>query len=300
MLICRHEGERHDLLVRGTGGDADLAAGTLHRAGLRLLPLPASAPGGPVAVALGTDGPGATAVWLVSADGVAAPQQVTALPGRYGGGVWLDRGGRLLALDQLRTDAGAAGGRVKTVVLDLATGRLTQLLELTPESNDRLVAADPLSGLIIVRSDAPGEDRLGWGCSARPHRCGSRTACTTGAASCVRWPSSPIPIRRRRSRPRSCALRCRATGGRIVAGGLDAGVGSAGAAGDTGGSPGRGGPLVVGRAADAVLGARPADGPGHGGRGRAAGAGGPAHAAARAAAIGPAPGGSAGCAACCG
>ncbi|MFC5906281.1 alpha/beta hydrolase family protein [Streptacidiphilus monticola] len=163
VLICRHEGERHDLLVRGTGGDADLAAGTLHRAGLRLLPLPASAPGGPVAVALGTDGPGATAVWLVSADGVAAPQQVTALPGRYGGGVWLDRGGRLLALDQLRTDAGAAGGRVKTVVLDLATGRLTQLLELTPESNDRLVAADPLSGLIIVRSDAPGEDRLGWG-----------------------------------------------------------------------------------------------------------------------------------------
>jgi pimeloyl-ACP methyl ester carboxylesterase len=40
---------------------------------------------------------------------------------------------------------------------------VSPFLELTPDSNDRLVAADPESGLILVRSDAPGQDRLGWG-----------------------------------------------------------------------------------------------------------------------------------------
>jgi pimeloyl-ACP methyl ester carboxylesterase len=89
------------------------------------------------------------------------PQQVAQFAGLAGGGVWLDRGGRLLALDHVRQ-----GGRrpvVRSVALDLVTGVLSPLLELAPGSNDRLVAADPRSGLIIVRSDAAGEDRLGWG-----------------------------------------------------------------------------------------------------------------------------------------
>ena len=95
------------------------------------------------------------------------PRRITRLPGRCSGGVWLDRTGDLLAVDQ------ELDGRTKTVVADLRRGGLvTPLLQLTEESNDRLLMADPDSGLVIVRSDAPGHDRLGWGVlgSSRPIR----------------------------------------------------------------------------------------------------------------------------------
>ena len=42
-------------------------------------------------------------------------------------------------------------------------GEAGLLLQITEDSNDRLLLADPDSGLLIVRSDAPGHDRLGWG-----------------------------------------------------------------------------------------------------------------------------------------
>ncbi|WP_052432843.1 alpha/beta hydrolase family protein [Streptacidiphilus carbonis] len=178
VLICRRHGDQqHDLVVRTPASVRETFVGTLRIPGLRLMAMPAPGPGGPVAVALGTDSRAVTSVWLVSADGGVQPQQVAEFPGMSGGGVWLDRGGRMLALDHLVPGsaggtgaAGAAGGAggaaapaVKTVVLDLATGTVSPFLELTPRSNDRLVAADPESGLILVRSDAPGQDRLGWG-----------------------------------------------------------------------------------------------------------------------------------------
>ncbi|MZD06517.1 hypothetical protein GTW43_15635, partial [Streptomyces sp. SID5785] len=57
-------------------------------------------------------------------------------------------------------------GPVKTVVVDLdRAGEASPLLQITEESEDRLLLADPDSGLILLRSDAasPGEPRLGWG-----------------------------------------------------------------------------------------------------------------------------------------
>ena len=167
VLICRSEGDLHTLVVRTPASVRESSAGLLRIPTLRLMAMPAPEPGGPVAVALGSDTRQVSSVWLVSADGAAPPQLVAEFPGICGGGVWLDRGGRLLALDHV-LPTGSDGFRVqgpvvKTVVLDLATGTVSPLLELTPRSNDRLVAADPGSGLILVRSDAPGEDRLGWG-----------------------------------------------------------------------------------------------------------------------------------------
>jgi pimeloyl-ACP methyl ester carboxylesterase len=165
VLICRLHGDSYDLVVRTPASVRETFVGSLRMPGLRMMAMPAPEPGAPVAVALGTDSRAVTSVWLVSTDGGAQPQQVAEFPGMSGGGVWLDRGGRMLALDHLVP--GAAGGSsaptVKTVVLDLATGVVSPFLELTPDSNDRLVAADPESGLILVRSDAPGQDRLGWG-----------------------------------------------------------------------------------------------------------------------------------------
>ncbi|MFE2725657.1 alpha/beta hydrolase family protein [Kitasatospora sp. NPDC059327] len=166
VLVCRHDGERHDLVVLRAGAPGSEPAtvetplATLRRPGLRLLPVPAAAaPGGtrtPVALALGTDTRPGTTAWLVYADG-GEPRQVAEIPGLHGGGVWLDRAGALLALD--RVDAGI----VRTVVLDLRTGAVTPLLEIGERSNDRLVLFDPESRFAMVRSDAPGADRLGWG-----------------------------------------------------------------------------------------------------------------------------------------
>lgn len=109
----------------------------------------------------------ATALWLVCG-GAFGPELVTVLPGRCSGGAWLDGDGRLLALD--RTDA---AGRTRAIAVDvLHGGEPTELLRIAEDSNDRLVLADPDSGLLLVRSDAPGEERLGWGVlgSHRPVR----------------------------------------------------------------------------------------------------------------------------------
>ncbi|MEE1836990.1 hypothetical protein [Streptomyces sp. SP17KL33] len=101
----------------------------------------------------------ATAVWLV-AGGTFGPELLAQLPGRCSGGVWLDATGRLLALDQ------ESGGRTKSVAVDLEQGgAVSPLLQIADDSNDRVLLADPDSGLLLIRSDAPspGHDRLGWG-----------------------------------------------------------------------------------------------------------------------------------------
>ncbi|BAJ28221.1 MULTISPECIES: alpha/beta fold hydrolase [Kitasatospora] len=151
VLVCRTDGERHRVVLLAAGEPEAPLAG-LRAAGLRMLGLPGREP---AAVLLGTDARPVTTVWRLTADGAAAGA-VAELPGVYGGGVWLDRAGRLLALDRL------LGGVLRTVVLDLELGTSTPLLELGERSNDRLVLFDPATGFGMLRSDAPGVDRLGW------------------------------------------------------------------------------------------------------------------------------------------
>lgn len=122
---------------------------------LRLLP---PAPCGRRAYAVAV-GPRSTALWLV-AGGAFGPEHVAEIPGRCSGGVWLDRTGRMLSLDR------EAGGRTKAVVVDLERGgEVSPLLQIAEESDDRVLLADPDSGLLLIRSDAPspGRGRLGWG-----------------------------------------------------------------------------------------------------------------------------------------
>ncbi|MGW2372078.1 MULTISPECIES: S9 family peptidase [Kitasatospora] len=161
VLVCRHDGERHDLvrLSYGENGTVEEQLATLRMPGLRLLALPVppgADPRTPVAIALGTDTRPATTAWLVRVDG-SEPVRVAEIPGLHGGGAWLDHAGALLALDRV------AGGLVRSVVLDLRSGITTPLLEIGEHSNDRLVLFDPDSRFAMVRSDAPGTDRLGWG-----------------------------------------------------------------------------------------------------------------------------------------
>lgn len=179
VLVRRRVADRHAFsLLYPTGpGTGELPLGALDRTegddhgegteagdpgGLTLLP---PSPDGRRAYAL-VVGPHSSAVWEV-AGAAFGPERVAEVAGRCSGGVWLDRTGRFLAVDRERD------GVVKAVVVDLERGgEVTPLLQITEESNDRLLLADADSGLLLIRSDAPGHDRLGWGVwgSTRPVR----------------------------------------------------------------------------------------------------------------------------------
>ncbi|WP_299531310.1 hypothetical protein [uncultured Streptomyces sp.] len=143
-------------LLYPTGpGTGELPLGAVECPGMTLLP---AAPGGTRVYAL-APGERSTGLWLV-AGGAFGPEHLVDVPGRCSGGVWLDDAGRMLALDRQFPD----GGAVKTVALDLGRGgELSPLLQIAPGSDDRLLIADADSGLFLLRSDAPGHDRLGWG-----------------------------------------------------------------------------------------------------------------------------------------
>lgn len=161
VLIRRFTDGRHAFsLLYPTGPDTgELPLGAVEcpdeGTGLRLLP---PAPCGERAYALAV-GAYTTSVWLV-AGGSFGPEHLAEIPGRCSGGVWLDRTGRMLALDR------EIAGRTKTVVVDLERGgEVSPLLQIAADSDDRLLLADPDSGLLLIASDAPspGETRLGWG-----------------------------------------------------------------------------------------------------------------------------------------
>ncbi|MEU5556526.1 hypothetical protein AB0H47_10445 [Streptomyces globisporus] len=157
VLIRRRVADRQmfSLLYPTGPGTGELLLGAVGCAEMTLLP---PSPDGRCVYALAADEDHAS-LWLV-AGGAFGPEEVARIPGRCSGGVWLDRAGRMLALD--RQEPG--GGPVKAVAVDLGRqGEMTPLLQIAPGSDDRLLLADPDSGLLLLRSDAPGHDRLGWG-----------------------------------------------------------------------------------------------------------------------------------------
>ncbi|WTO37552.1 hypothetical protein OG399_25755 [Streptomyces achromogenes] len=160
VLVHRPSASRHlfSLLYPTGPGTGELPLGTVEcpEPGTRLVLLP-PAPGGARAYALAS-GPRSSSVWLV-AGGASGPERVAEVPGRCSGGVWLDGTGRLLALDR------ELGGRTKTVTVDLERAVVSPLLQIADDSDDRLLLADPDSGLLLISSDAPspGQERLGWG-----------------------------------------------------------------------------------------------------------------------------------------
>ncbi|WP_405799753.1 hypothetical protein [Streptomyces sp. NBC_01506] len=164
VLIHRRVADRQAFsLLYPTGPrTGELPLGAVECPELTLLP---PSPDGTRAYAL-APGEHGTTVWLV-AGGAFGPEPVATVRGRCSGGVWLDGTGRLLAVDR------ELDGVVKAVAVDLERGgEVSPLLQIAEGSNDRLLLADADSGLLLIRSDAPGHDRLGWGVlgSARPVR----------------------------------------------------------------------------------------------------------------------------------
>ncbi len=129
VLIHRLVEHRHAFsLLYPTGpgtGELPLGAVECPEPGSRLTLLP-PAPDGRRACALAV-GPHSSAVWLV-AGGAFGPERLVEVPGRCSGGVWLDRAGRMLALDRER------GGPVKTVVVDLERAEVSPLLQIAATS----------------------------------------------------------------------------------------------------------------------------------------------------------------------
>ncbi|MFJ2207655.1 hypothetical protein [Streptomyces microflavus] len=157
VLIRRQVADRQmfSLLYPTGPATGELPLGAVECDGMTLLP---PSPDGCSVYALSA-GDHSSLLWLV-AGGAFGPELVAEIPGHCSGGVWLDRAGRILALD--RRPPG--GGPVKAVAVDLErNGEVTPLLQIAPESNDRLLLADADSGLLLLRSDAPGQDLLGWG-----------------------------------------------------------------------------------------------------------------------------------------
>ncbi|MCX4667580.1 hypothetical protein OG453_13055 [Streptomyces sp. NBC_01381] len=157
VLIHRVVDGRHAFaLLYPTGpGTGEVPLGAVDCGASRLSLLP-PAPGGMCAYAIAV-GESSTDLWLV-AGGTFGPEHLAEIPGRCAGGVWLDAEGRILSLDR------ELEGRVKAVAVDLRRdGEVSPLLQIAEESDDRVLLADVDSGLLLVRSDAPGHDRLGWG-----------------------------------------------------------------------------------------------------------------------------------------
>ncbi|GHG42422.1 hypothetical protein [Streptomyces zaomyceticus] len=162
VLVARRvDGRRNTFSLLYPTGPAtgELRLGSVEAPGSERLVLLPPSPDGICAYAMCV-GPDTTTLWLV-AGGAFGPERVAEVEGRCTGGIWLDRTGRMLALDR-RLD----GGPVKAVAVDLERGgEVSPLLQITEDSDDRLLLADPDSGLLLIRSDAPspGHDRLGWG-----------------------------------------------------------------------------------------------------------------------------------------
>ncbi|WP_217225289.1 hypothetical protein [Streptomyces anulatus] len=157
VLIRRRVADRQmfSLLYPTGPGTGELLLGAVECAEMTLLP---PSPDGRCVYALSA-GEHHSSLWLV-AGGAFGPEEVARIPGHCSGGAWLDRAGRMLALDR----RAPGGGPVKAVAVDLGRGaEVTPLLQIAPGSDDRLLLADADSGLLLIRSDAPGHDRLGWG-----------------------------------------------------------------------------------------------------------------------------------------
>ncbi len=81
--------------------------------------------------------------------------EVGRLPARIDGGVWLDRGHRLL-LNVL-----GPTGRASVYAVDLDAGQFSPFFEVSPDSDDRAALIDPETRHLVVTTDAPGWPAVG-------------------------------------------------------------------------------------------------------------------------------------------
>jgi dipeptidyl aminopeptidase/acylaminoacyl peptidase len=78
------------------------------------------------------------------------------LPSALAGGVWLDEGGEKLAVN-----LAGESGRSSVYVVDFSGQTFARLFEASPDSEDRIVLAEPATGRVVVTTDAFGYPAVG-------------------------------------------------------------------------------------------------------------------------------------------
>lgn len=147
----------HDLALLQPEGDgyAEQRLGEISALlGGYLLPSPSAAQ---IAFVVARDDPGQSTIWRLSASPPRI-EPVVQVPGSLSGGVWLDGAAGVLAANQT-----AGSHRSSGVVVDLVEGSWRRVWSVSDRSSDRIVLYSPRSKLLVVSSNAAGEDRLGWG-----------------------------------------------------------------------------------------------------------------------------------------
>ncbi|MGI9063735.1 MAG: alpha/beta hydrolase family protein, partial [Pseudonocardiaceae bacterium] len=161
ILLLRSEetdpARPHDLVLLQPQGDgfAEHRLGEISALlGGYLLPSPSAAR---FAFVVARDDPGQSTIWRLSAS---PPwiERVVQVPGCLSGGVWLDGHAGVLAVNQISESHRSSG-----IVIDLAEGSWRRIWSVSDRSTDRIVLYSPASTLLVVSSDAAGEERLGWG-----------------------------------------------------------------------------------------------------------------------------------------
>ncbi|MGI9002536.1 MAG: alpha/beta hydrolase family protein [Pseudonocardia sp.] len=117
-----------------------------------LLPSPSSAQ---LAFYVALEDSGGSTIWRLSAS-VPRVEPLAHVPGSMSGGVWLDGHGDLLALNQF-TDSHRTSG----IVIDLGDGSWRRIWSMSARSTDRIALYSPQSKVLVVTTNAGGEERLG-------------------------------------------------------------------------------------------------------------------------------------------
>jgi len=96
-----------------------------------------------------------TTVWRIAwRDGTMT--EVGRLPAPITGGAWLDETG-----DRLAVNLEGESGRSSVYVVDFDAQTISRLFEASPDSEDRIVLADPSTGRVVVTTDAFGYPAVG-------------------------------------------------------------------------------------------------------------------------------------------
>lgn len=101
------------------------------------------------------DNPEHSTIWRAASPTRIEP--IVHVPGLLSRGVWLDRDAGVLAFNQI-----TARHRSSGIMVDLADRSWRRIWSISDTSNERIVLSHPSSGLLIVTSNAAGEERLGW------------------------------------------------------------------------------------------------------------------------------------------
>jgi pimeloyl-ACP methyl ester carboxylesterase len=119
-----------------------------------LLPGPAR---NSLALIVALDDPERSTIWQVS-DSPPRIELIMRIPGSLSGGVWLNRGRSMLAVNQSCDSYRSSG-----IVVDLAQRRWRRIWSVSDASIDRISLASPRSNLLIFTTNSTGEERLGCG-----------------------------------------------------------------------------------------------------------------------------------------